>query len=351
MQFEHNTYLFLLLALPVFLLIYALAAFLRKKRIKNFGEAQLIYQLMPKFSARMKFIKFTLLLLAFACFCFALANLRMGSKREKITAQSSEIVLCFDVSRSMLAEDIKPDRLTRAKILASQIIQELAGNKISLVVFAGKSYVQMPLTVDVRSALLYLNTVNTDMIDIQGTDIGGTISTALQVFENGGDQSENKKNNKAIILISDGEGHDEQGIEMAKKAAEQNIKIITIGVGTANGGPIPVKRGSSVDYKKDKEGNIILTKLNEPALKEIADAGNGEYRNLSDGKNVLSMVKQQVGELDKDEAGEFEFTDYKNHFQIFLLAGILLLVLEFLLSDKRPDWVEKIQLFKARKTE
>lgn len=352
MQFAHKIYLYLLGLIPVILVLYFITAAWRKRAIRKFGDVSLVQGLMRRFSPRRKFIKMIMLLLAFTMFVIALANLRMGSKREKVQRQGSDIVVCFDVSRSMLAEDIKPDRLTRAKILASQIIEELSGNKVALVVFAGRAYVQMPLTVDVRASLMYLNTVNTDMVSTQGTSIGEAIDVAMQVFENGAEESTAKKENKAIIIITDGESHDEATLEEAKKAADENIKIITVGVGTTQGAPIPIKHGnSSVDYKKDRDGNIILTKLNEQALQEVATAGQGKYMNLSEGNNVLRSIRTEIGSLDKEEGEQYEFTEYKNHFQLFLFLGLILLTIEFFMSDKRPLWLERINIFDKDKTD
>lgn len=350
MEFEHIKYLYILGAVPVLLLLYFITARWRKKAVKKIGDSNLVYAMMPRFSSARKFLKIFLLLLAFTSFVLALANLRLGNKKEKIESQGSDIIICFDVSRSMLAEDVKPNRITRAQILASQIIESLAGNKIGLVVFAGKAFIQMPLTVDASSTLMYLNTINTDMVRTQGTNISEAIQISLEEFERGNTESDAKKKNKAIIIISDGESHDGPTLEMAQKAADEKIKLITIGVGTAKGGPIPVKRGNITDFKKDADGNIVLTKLNEQALQEVAAAGNGKYVNLSDGSNVLKTVKQQVSELDKTNKGEYEFTSYQNHFQLFLILGLVFLSAEFFLSDKKPKWIDAIDIFGTTKS-
>ncbi|MBC8047698.1 MAG: VWA domain-containing protein [Fimbriimonadaceae bacterium] len=348
MQFEHPIYLYVLCAIPVVLVFFFITLQWRKAAIKKIGDPALVKSLMERNSQLRKFIKLLFLILALTCFSFALANLRMGSKKEKAQKEGSEIIICFDVSRSMLAEDIKPDRLTRAQILVSQIIEALAGNKIGLVVFAGKAYVQMPLTVDARATLMYLNTINTSMVQTQGTNVGEAIQVAMEVFENG--SSDNKKENKAIIIISDGESHDGVALEMAEKAATENIKLITIGVGTAQGAPIPTKRGGVTDFKKDKNGNIVLTKLNEQALQQIAEAGEGKYLNLNEGSNVLKHVKEAINSLEKDKGEMYEFTEYQNHFQLFLILGLCFLTIEFFMSDKRWLWIQKINVFETTKT-
>ncbi|MFI5171281.1 MAG: VWA domain-containing protein [Chitinophagales bacterium] len=348
MQFEHITYLYLLFLLPVIALVFFGYVRWRKKTIARVGDEQLIDQMMHRSSIKRKWLKLGVMLLGLAGLIIGLANLRMGSKKEKITGESAEVIICFDVSNSMLAEDVKPNRLTQAKITASQLIQKLASNKIGLIVFAGESFVQMPLTSDSRAALMYLNSINTDMISAQGTAIGKTIQNALAEFESGGE--EGSKKGKAIIIITDGESHDENAVEMAKEAADNNIKIIALGVGTSTGAPIPLKRGSNVEgFKKDREGNIILTKLNESILRQLATESEGIYFNVGEGKKVVEKIYDEIDALDKTKDDTYEYSAYANHFQVFLGLGLLLITLEFFMSDRKPLWLEKIKLFDAKK--
>lgn len=344
MQFENSTYLYLLFLIPVFIGIFYMYVLWRRKAIKKLGDEELVLELMQQHSLKRKAIKVVLLILAFSCFIVGLANLRMGSKKQKITGESAEVIICFDVSNSMLANDVKPDRLTQAKITTSQLIEKLASNKIGLIVFAGQSYVQMPLTNDSRAALMYLNTINTNMVSSQGTNIGTAIETALAEFENGGE--DDSKKGKAIIIITDGESHDENAVDMAKKAADKKIKIIALGVGTSTGGPIPLKKGNRNDgFKKDKEGNIVLTKLNEPIMRELATESDGLYMNVNEGRKVVQKVYDEIDALDKTKDDTYAFSEYANHFQIFLGLGLFFLSLEFFLSDRKPKWLEKINLF------
>ncbi|KRP04966.1 MAG: hypothetical protein ABR94_12555 [Sphingobacteriales bacterium BACL12 MAG-120802-bin5] len=340
MQWETPTYLWLLSLVPALLLLFWLGMWQRRRKLRQLGDESLLQELMGGYSTTRRWIKALLGLFALACFVLALANLRMGSKREKAIAKSSEVIICFDVSSSMQATDVNPDRLTRARILAADIIQSLAGNKVGLVVFAGNSYVQMPLTVDTKAAMMYLNTLSTDMMNNQGTAIGDALETARIAFEQGG---ELEGKSRAVVIITDGETHDDAARNAAEELAAQNIKIITIGVGTPKGAPIPVvsRRGFS-DYKKDQAGNIVLSKLNESMLKELADVGNGRYMNLNEGKSVVRKVKEDVEGLDKTSGQEYTYAEYKNHFQIFLLLGIVLLLLEQLLSDKGSQWLRKL---------
>jgi Ca-activated chloride channel family protein len=340
MQWEAPTYLWLLAIAPVLLLLFWWGMWQRRRQLRRLGDESLIQALMEGYSTSRRWLKTILSLLALACFVLALANLRMGSKREKAVAKSSEVIICFDVSSSMQATDVNPDRLTRARILAADIIQALAGNKVGLVVFAGNSYVQMPLTVDTKAALMYLNTLSTDMMNNQGTAIGDALETARIAFEQGG---ELEGKSRAVVIITDGETHDDAARTAAEELAQQNVRIITIGVGTPKGAPIPVmsRRGLS-DYKKDKDGNIVLSKLNEAMLTELADLGNGRYMNLNEGKSVVRKVKEDVEGLDKSSGQEYTYAEYKNHFQIFLLLGIVLLLLEYMLSDKGSRWMRKL---------
>ena len=344
MQFE-NTFAFYFLAiLPVLLLLFFAYIRWRKKAMATMGDRHLIEQLLDRSSEKRKWIKFIVILAGCTFIIIGLANLRMGSKKQKIKGESAEIIICFDVSNSMLADDVKPDRLTQAKLSATQIIEELAGNKIGLVVFAGDSYMQMPLTSDSKAALMYLNNINTGTIANQGTAIGSAIKTALLAFENGGDK-DNKKG-RAIIIITDGETHDADAIEVAQEAEDENIKIITLGVGTPVGGPIPQRRGNVVSgFKKDRYGNVVVTKLNETMLQTIAEESDGIYMNLNGGRKVILSVAEQVDALDKTADADFQFTEYANHFQLFLGIGLFLITLEFLLSDKKPKWIEKVDLF------
>lgn len=348
MAFEKPDILFLLLVLPLMLIMYWLYLRWRAATIRKIGDTALVTELLYRDSNKRRWIKYILQTFAVAFIIIGLANLRQGSKKEKVSGESAEVIICFDVSNSMMAEDVKPNRITQAKFTASQLIERLAANKIGLIVFAGNSYVQMPLTRDARAAMMYLNTINTGSVPTQGTAIGNAIETAMLAFEEGGEKDDKK--GRAIIIITDGESHDENAVEMAKIAADANIKIITLGVGTSAGGPIPLRRNNNVEgFKKDRNGNIILTKLNEQMLNELATDADGMYKNIAAGRQVVEDVYDTIDALDKTKDDDFEFTEYANHFQLFIGIGLLLLVIEFLMTDKKPRWVEKITLFDDEK--
>lgn len=344
MAFEHPYILSLLFAIPVLIGVFLWYLRWRKHTITKVGDNELVLQLMDNPSQVRKWVKFCLLLGAFTCIVIGLANLRVGMKKEKATNANAEVIICFDVSNSMLAEDVKPNRLGQAKFAAAQLIDELAANKIGLIVFAGSSYVQMPLTRDARASLMYLDGISTGSVPTQGTAIGSALELAMMAFEEGGESDADK--GRAIIIITDGESHDENAVDMAKKAAAANIKVITLGVGTSEGAPIPVRKNGMVEgFKKDRQGNVVLTRLDENLMAELAEAADGEYRNIGDGKKVISDVGTIIDGLDKTFDGEYVFNDYANHFQLFLGLGLLLLVIEYLLSDRKPEWVKKVKIF------
>ena len=344
LDFEHDRWLYLLLGLIPLLGLFVASMWRRQKALRQFGNATLTAPLMPARSSGRKVFRFFLQMLALASIILGLANLRMGSKKEMVQREGADIMLAVDLSRSMLAEDLRPNRLDRSKFFISQLLKELRNDKVGLVVFAGNAYLQMPLTVDSRAALMYLNILNTEVIPRQGTAIGEAISLAIQAFEEG-EGPAGKTKNRAMVIITDGENNEGDAVELAKKAAESGITIFTIGVGTPKGAPIPISsRNGSIDYKRDQDGNIVLTKLNEEMLREIAVAGNGEYYHISGGNQSIKDIASSLDRLDKEIGESYEFTDYRKHFQAFLGIALVLLVLEFLLTDRAALWWKRFNL-------
>jgi len=342
-RFEHTLFLNLLLVLPVLLVMYWFYFRWKAKVSRVFGEQKVIAGLMPDVSAARSHVKFLLLLLTIAAVLLALANPQVGSKIEKAQRKGVDLIIALDVSNSMLAQDIQPSRIERSRQAISRLIDELENDRIGIIVFAGKAYTQLPITTDYSAAKMMLSSVRPDLVPVQGTAIGQAIEMAMASFND-------DKTSKAIIIITDGESHDDNAEEMAKKAASEGIKIITLGVGTSTGGPIPLRRNNNIEgFKKDRSGNIVLTKLNEQMLNDLATDADGVYMNLAEGKRVIQEVYKTIDELDKTVDGDFEFTEYVNHFQLFLGIGLFLLILEFLMTDKKPKWVEKIDLFDDEK--
>jgi Ca-activated chloride channel family protein len=344
LDFEHPQRLYLLLALLPLVALFGWNLWWRASALRRFGRHAASGALVPRRSGSRLTLRFALQLLALASVVLALANLRMGSRVERVQREGADIMLAIDLSRSMLAEDVKPNRLDRTKFFVSQLLRELSNDKVGLVVFAGNAYLQMPLTVDSRAALMYLNILNTDLIPRQGTAIGEAISLAMEAFDEGQGEGSSKKN-RALIILSDGENNEGDALDLAAQAAEKGIMVMTVGVGTGKGGPIPVaSRAGQTDFKKDKEGNIVLSRLNEDMLRQIAVAGNGEYYHISGGAQAIRDMAAALDRLDKELGEAYEYTDYRKHYAVFLAIALLLLILDFLLSDRSSLWWKKLRL-------
>ncbi|MBC8265760.1 MAG: VWA domain-containing protein [Flavobacteriales bacterium] len=302
--------------------------------LKSFGETLTIKGLMPSFSKSRENIKFSLLILCILTLIIGISNPQIGTKMEEVKREGVDLMIALDLSNSMLAEDIKPNRLERARQAISRLIDKLEGDRIGLIVFAGDAYVQLPITTDYSAAKLFLSTVNTNIIPTQGTAIGKAISLSMRSFdmENG--------QNKAIIIITDGENHEEDAIEQTKLAAEKGVFVHTLGMGLAKGGPIPVysKYGNNTGFRKDKEGNTVISKLNEQMLQEIATAGKGTYVRANNTQAGLSALFAEINKMEKKEIGTMVFTDYKDRFQLFLSIALLLLFFDLVLLSRKNKW-------------
>jgi Ca-activated chloride channel family protein len=296
---------------------------------------------MPNVSTKRYKWKFFLITLALTSLILGVANPQIGSELQTVKRKGVEIVIALDVSNSMMAEDVKPNRLTRAKRAISKLINELGGNNIGLIVFAGEAYVQLPVTSDYASAKMFLSTINTDIINTQGTIISDAIELAEESFS-----KENDKN-KALIIITDGENHEENAIKLAEEAQKKGIFISTIGLGSTTGTPIPVvDKFSRKDYRRDKEGKVIMTKLNEDLLLKIAVAGGGEYIHAGSSNFGLENIVDNINNMDKQEFESKVFSDYEDRFQYFIGFAIFLLLLEILLLERKNKFTKGINIFK-----
>ncbi len=341
MRFEHPEYLWLLAGIGFLVLTYFWAISRRKKQIAAIGDERLVKQLMPQRSTYRKGIRFFLMLLAVASLIVALANPQVGTKQETVKRKGVDIAIALDLSKSMLAEDTKPNRLERSKRLITTLLDEFQNDRVAFIIFAGNAYLQMPLTVDYSAFDLYLKTVNTKIIPTQGTAIGEAINLAEQAFDAG------EKKHKALIIISDGENHEEEAIEMAKEASKNGTKIFTIGVGTQKGGPIPIydRYGRQTDYKKDSDGSIVLSKLNEKMLQEISVHGGGSYYRLAGGKETIKDIMKKISEMETKEIEEQIYTDYEDQFQFFLFFSLVLILIEIFISSKKSHFWSKLKVF------
>lgn len=345
-KFEHPEYLYGLILIPVLWIMWIVIIRLQKNSWNNFGDRNLVQRLIPRVSYRLKNWKFILLLLAIGSLFVSLSNPQIGSKLEKVQRKGIDMIIAVDISNSMMAEDIKPNRLTRAKREISKLVDKLQGDRIGVIVFAGKAYTQLPITTDYSAAKMFLSSVSTDFISTQGTSIASAIELARTTFKESVD--ENKERNKAIIIITDGEDHEEGALEQAKEAAEEGIKVYTIGMGKPNGAPIPVYRnGRKVGHKKDREGHTVISKINEPLLNSIAEDGDGIYVRANNSNAGLKTILDEINKMNKTEIETQTFKDYESRFQIFAAIAILLLMLELLLGEKKA-LKKRLDLFNSK---
>lgn len=330
LRFEYTEHLYALGLLPVLLLFFWLAWRSRQRAIRRFGESALMERLMPEVSRYKHYLKFGLLLLALALLAIGWANPQYGARLAKYKRKSVDVFIAFDVSQSMLAQDVSPSRLARASRFAQSLVEGLSSERLGLILFAGSAFVQSPITQDFNSIILSLRSANPDMIPNQGTAIADAIGLAEQSFE------ENNKSHKALIIITDGENHDEDAVSRAGEARENGMLIFTVGVGTEAGSFIPVVENGRETYKRDNTGNPVMSRLNEKTLRQVAEAGDGAYFNLSAGSNrVLEALKARIGEMEKRELEQRVFSEYNSYFQWFVGLAILILLIEFLVSYRR----------------
>ena len=341
LKFDNIEFLYFLLAIPVIILGMILYARWQRLSLLKFGDNTLVSELTKSSSSNRKKIKNILLIIILSFLIVGLSNPQIGTKMEEVKREGVDLMIAIDLSYSMMAEDIKPNRLERAKQAISRLIDELKGDRIGLVVFAGQAYVQLPITTDYSAAKLFLSTVKTNLIPTQGTKIGNAIDLCINSFDKENTQS------KAIIIITDGETHDDQAIDLAKKANETGIITHTLGMGLKKGGPIPIyKNGDSKEYRKDRDGNTIVTKLNEQMLRDIANAGGGAYIRANNSKSGLNTLFKEINKMEKKDIGTMVFTQYKDRFQIFLFISLLFLIFDLIFLERKNKWNNKINFYK-----
>lgn len=344
LRFQNTEYFYLLIFIPVIIIIFIISQIIKNKDLKKLGNANLLFILIPEYSRYKSIIKFSLTTIALISAIFALANLQVGTKLEEVKREGIDVIFAIDVSNSMKAEDIKPNRLESTKQAISRLVEKLRDDRIGLIVFAGDAYLQLPLTPDYSAVKLLLDAIDTDVVPIQGTAIGSAIRLAIKTFP-----QDNKKH-KVLVIITDGENHEDDAIGEAKNASSQGLIVHTIGIGSPLGSPIPIYQNNQlVGYKKDKQGNIIITKLDESALQQIAVAGNGKYFQVSSQQRELDNILTEIASLEKNEYSAKIFTEYDDQFQYFLILSIILISIEFFISEKRNKWLSKLNLFGKKK--
>ena len=327
LSFQHIEYLIVLAAIPLLLIMYFFVLNWKKRTIKKIGDANLVKAMIKNYSPQRFALKFVLVMLAFIFGAFALANLRSPKGVEQVNRNGIDIMIALDVSKSMLAQDVKPNRLERAKQAIAKLIDKLTNDRIGIVVFAGRAYLQMPLTGDHGAAKMYLSAASTDVVPTQGTVISDALKMCYASFNS------KEKKYKAVILISDGEDHDEGALKIAAQMADEGIVINTVGIGSPQGSTIMDELTNQ--EKKDVNGNIIITKLNEEELKKIAEKGNGAYQLFTSADDLVDKLDTALSSMDQRTVTEDSLVNYKNYFAYFLLVALLLLVIELFVSERK----------------
>lgn len=340
-RFAHIEYLYAFALIPLLSLIFFWVNRLRRHALERFGNPTLLQQLMPTAGTYKRLVKFLIICSGLAFLILGMANPQIGTKLEEVKREGVDIIIAIDVSNSMKAEDIKPNRLESAKQGIARLLDKLQNDRIGLIVFAGESYLQLPLTVDYSAARLMLNTIDVDVVPIQGTAVGSAIKLAMKSFAAG------EKKHKVIVIITDGENHEDDAVPTAMDAHNEGVIVHTIGMGSPEGSPIPIYQNTiNVGFKKDQDGNVILTKLDELGLQQIADAGGGKYIRWSTQQNELETIIKEIEAMEKKEFGAKVFTEYEDRFQYFLLVAFGLIAVEFFVSERMNRWMAKWKLFK-----
>jgi Ca-activated chloride channel family protein len=324
-NFAQSQYLLLLLLIPFFFILHALVIRLRKRRLRRFGDETLVNQLMPSYTVSKAWVRLVLFSLAFFFFVIGLSRPQIGAKLKEHETKGAEIMIVLDVSNSMLAEDYSPNRLDRAKLAISRLVDKLRDDRIGLIVFAGNSFVQLPITTDYVSAKMFLSSISTESVPVQGTAIGDAINTAMRSF------SAQSEKSRAVIVITDGENHEDDPVTAAKQAAEMGARVFAIGVGSPEGKPIPMNG----ELLKDKDGEIVVTRLDEKVLQDVAAAGNGVYVRAGNNEFGLNPIIEDIRKMDDERYNSIVFEEYDEQFMYFLAIALFFFVLEMLVGDRR----------------
>ncbi|WP_291959683.1 VWA domain-containing protein [Maribacter sp.] len=346
-QYDEKIYFYLLFIIPVIIVLFFLLLVWKKRTQKKFADPELLKRLTPNRSYNKGGLKLIVFTLALALLVIGLVNPKIGTKLETVKREGVDIVFAVDVSKSMLAEDIAPNRIEKAKRLVSEIINQLASDRIGIIAYAGQAYPQLPITTDYGAAKMFLQGMNTDMLTSQGTAIDQAIELASTYYD------DVEQTNRVLFIISDGEDHSEGStLDAVEEAVEEGIIIYTIGVGKEKGAPIPIKRNGILEsLKKDSQGETVITRLNETVLAEIASEGNGQYIDGSNTDAAVEYIKEELLKMDKKEFEAKQFAEYKDQFQWFVGAALLLLFLDIFILDRKTSWLKKLNLFNEKRNE
>ena len=337
-RFAHIEFLWLLLAIPVLVALHIWITRRKRQQLQLFGDPELMAELMPNASRIRPHVKFALMLTALSLLIIGIARPQYGTKEQTVKRQGIEVMIALDISNSMLAEDVAPNRLERAKQMLSKLVDQMVDDKLGLVVFAGDAFTQIPITCDYVSAKMYLQSITPDIIPAQGTAIGKAITTCVSSFG-----TEDTEKSRAIILITDGENHEDDAAGAAKAAAEKGIHVNIVGMGDPKGAPIPIP--GSNNYMKDKEGNVVITKLSEQMCQEIAASGDGMYVRADNSNAALKALQKEIDKMNKSELDSKVYSEYDEQFQVFAWIALVLLIVEYLILDRKNRIFRKIKLF------
>ncbi|HEX9825363.1 MAG TPA: VWA domain-containing protein [Flavobacteriaceae bacterium] len=340
-QLEEKIWFWVLAVIPFIMLLFLGLQIWKYRAQKKFAKASTLKKLSPNQSVFKSVLKVLVLCLAFASIAIALVNPKIGTKLETVRSQGVDIVFAVDVSKSMLAEDVAPNRLEKSKQLVTQIINNLVSDRVGIIAYAGKAFPQLPITTDYAAAKMFLQSMNTDMLSSQGTAINEAIKLAMTYYD------DEEQTNRLLIIISDGEDHSNVASDAAEEAAAEGIRIFTVGVGDVKGGPIPQKNqnGIVLNYKKDSNGETVITRLDEETLKNIAKIANGAYMNGRNTNDVIAEIKDVLSKMDKKEFEAKQYADFKDQFQWFLAAAIFLLFLDVFFLERKTAWLKRLNLF------
>ncbi len=337
-RFGEPLYLYLLLILPILVVFYLYSNYRRRKKLSQYGDPELMAHLMPEVSKYRPDVKFGLVTAALAMIIFMLARPQFGSKMETVKRQGVETVVALDISNSMLAQDVTPSRLEKSKKLVSRLVETFNNDKVAMIVFAGEAFTQLPITSDYISAKMFLETISPSLISTQGTDLRGAIDLAMRSF------TPNEGVGRAIVLITDGENHEGGAVEAAKAAADKGVRVFVLGVGSPDGSPIPIE--GTNDFRRDKDGNVVVTKLNEQMCQEVAKAGNGMYVRVDNTNNAERALNAEINKLAKADVETQIYTEFDEQFDVLAWLAIILLVADILLLNKKNAFFKNVKLFK-----
>lgn len=330
-----------LLTIPVFVIGYILYTRRKRRQLAEFGDPELVSELMPDASKARPVVKFSLLMVALALLIMAAARPQYGQKEKTVKRQGIEVMIALDISNSMMAEDVAPNRLDRAKQMLSKMIDHMVDDKVGLVVFAGEAYTQLPITCDYVSAKMFLNTITPALIPTQGTAIGAALETSIRSFG-----SQESDAGRAIILITDGENHEDDAIAAAKHARELGIQVFVVGIGKPEGSPIPI--AGTNNYIKDRSGQVVVSRLNEDMCQQIAQAGNGIYVRCDNTNTAMRALQQELDRIATAELETKVYADYNEQYQSFVLIALLLLVIDFFILERKNHRLAKMDIFNEK---